>query len=77
MESPPIVNAVSVSPRVIKPVPAAVTVPFTLTALGAVAITPPVKLMVSVLSFPKDRVPVLANVVVQSIVLDAPLIAML
>ena len=77
IDVPPMLTAVPLSPKVITPVPAAVTIPFTVIALGAVATTPPVKLMVSALSLPKAKVPVLAKVVVPAIVLDAPLIAML
>ena len=36
-------TAVLLSPKVITPVPAALTVPFTVTLLGAVAVMPPVK----------------------------------
>ena len=67
---------VSLSPKVITPVPAAVTVPFTVIALGAVATTPPVKLIVSE-PLPKVMVPVLAKVVVPAMVLVLPLIATL
>ena len=76
VEVPPMVKPVLLSPSVITPVPAAVTVPFTLTALGAVATTPPVKLIVSE-PLPKVTVPVLAKVVVPAIVLELPLIATL
>ncbi len=47
MELPPTETPVLPSPSVITPVPAAVTLPFTLTTEGAVATTPPVKLIVS------------------------------
>ncbi len=50
-------------------VPAAETVPFTVTLLGAVATTPPVKAIVSP-PLPKVTVPVLAKVVVPAIVFD-------
>ena len=76
VDVPPIVTAVLLSPRVITPVPAAVTVPFRVIALGAVAVTPPVKLMVS-LPLPRAKVPVLANVVAPAIVLVVPLMATL
>ena len=51
-------------------------VPPKVTALGAVAITPPVKLIVSE-PLPKANVPVLAKVVVPAIVLVVPLMATL
>ena len=76
VETPSIVTAVLLSPRVMTPVPAAVTVPFTVIALGAVATTPPVKLIVSE-PLPKETAPVLANVVVPAMVLLEPLIATL
>ena len=67
---------VSASPKVMTPVPAAVTVPFTVIALGAVATTPPVKLMVSE-PLPNVTVPVLAKVVAPAIVFELPLMATL
>ena len=76
VEAPPMVTPVLLSPKVMTPVPAAVTVPFTVTALGAVATTPPVKLIVSP-PLPKVTVPVLLKVVVPAIVLELPLIATL
>ncbi len=76
VDVPPIVTAVLLSPRVMTPVPAAVTVPFTVIALGAVAVTPPVKLMVSE-PLPNAKVPVFAKVVAPAMVLVVPLIATL
>ena len=76
VEAPPIVTAVLLSPKVITPVPAAVTVPFTVIALGAVATTPPVKFIVSE-PLPKVTVPVLPKVVIPAIVLLLPLMATL
>ena len=63
-------------PKLITPVPAAVTVPLTVTPLGAVATTPPVKADVS-LPLPKVTVPVLENVVAPAIVLELPFSATL
>ncbi len=76
VDVPPMVRPVLLSPKVITPVPAAVTVPFTVMALGAVATTPPVKLMVSE-PLPKVTVPVFAKVVVPAMVFELPLIATL
>ena len=64
------------SPNVIRPVPAADTVPLIVTLLGAVATTPPVKAVVSP-PLPKVTVPVLAKVVVPAIEFVPPLIATL
>ena len=50
-----------VVPKLITPVPAAVNVPFTVTRLGAIAVTPPVKANVPVLA-PNANVPVLLKV---------------
>ena len=55
----------------ITPIPAALTVPFTFTTLGAVAITPPVKLNTS-LPLPKVTLPVFLKVVMPAIVLALP-----
>ena len=60
------------SPKVITPVPAAVTVPFKLMLLGAIATTPPVNAVAS-LPFPRVTVPVLEKVVAPAIVLLDPL----
>ena len=76
VDVPPIVTAVLLSPKVITPVPAAVTVPFTVIALGAVATTPPVKLIVSE-PLPRAKVPVFAKVVAPAMVLVVPLMATL
>ena len=76
VDVPPIVRPVPLSPKVITPVPAAVTVPFTLTALGAVATTPPVKAKVPPLA-PKANVPVLLKVTALVIVPDDALSARL
>ena len=57
-------------------VPAADTVPFTVTLLGAVAITPPVKAIVSP-PLPKAKVPVFAKVVVPAMLFVPALIATL
>jgi len=76
VEVPPIVTAVLLSPKVITPVPAALTVPFTVMALGAVAVTPPVNAVVSP-PLPKVTVPVLAKVVAPAMLLLEPLIATL
>ena len=72
VELPPTLIPVLLSPNVMTPTPAAVTMPFKLIALGAVAITPPVKLIVSP-SLPKVTVPVFEKVVAPAIVFDAPL----
>ena len=72
VELPPTLIPVSLSPKVMTPVPAAVTIPLRLILLGAVAVTPPVKAMVS-LPFPKVSVPVLEKVTALVIVFDAPL----
>ena len=77
VEVPPIVaelatvTPVSLSPKVITPVPAAVMVPLTVIALGAVAVKPPLKANVPPL-VPKVTVPVLLIVTVLVIV---PLLA--
>ncbi len=73
VDVPPIVSAVLLSPKVITPVPAALTLPLTVMALGAVATTPPVNAIVS-LPLPRVTVPVLAKVVVPAIELELPLI---
>ena len=73
VEFPPTATPVFASPKVITPVPAALTVPFRLIALGAVATTPPVKATVSPPS-PKVSVPLLLNVVVPAIVFVPPVI---
>ena len=70
------VSAVLLSPKVMTPVPAALTVPLTVMALGAVAVTPPVKAVVS-LPLPKVTVPVLAKVVAPAMLLLEPLSATL
>ena len=69
MESP--VTVTAVVPKLMTPAPAAVTVPFTIFELGDVAVTPPVKLIVSLPS-PSVRVPVLLKVTAFVIVLIAP-----
>ena len=72
VELPPTLTPVSESPKVITPDPAAVTVPFKLILLGAVATTPPVNAVASP-PFPRVTVPVLENVVIPAIELLAPL----
>jgi hypothetical protein len=62
---PPTVT--EVVPRLITPVPAAVMVPLSVFEEGAVAATPPVKLIVSP-PFPKVSVPVLLKVVAPAMV---------
>ena len=66
------VSAVLLSPKVMTPVPAALTVPLTVMALGAVAVTPPVNAVVSP-PLPKVTVPVLAKVVAPAMLLLEPL----
>ena len=76
VESPVTETPVLLSPNVMTAVPAADTVPFTVTLLGAVAITPPVKAIVSP-PLPKAKVPVFAKVVVPAMLFVPPLIATL
>ena len=79
VEAPPIdvlELTVTGAPRLITPVPAALTVPPKLIRLGAVAVTPPVNAVVSP-PLPKVTVPVLAKVVAPAMLLLEPLIARL
>ena len=62
----------TIAPKLMTPEPAAVIVPLIVLLLGAVAVTPAVKLIVS-LPLPKVTDPVLENVVAPAIVFDAPL----
>jgi hypothetical protein len=76
VEVPPTVElpdtVTPVVPKLMTPVPAAVIVPLIVLLLGAVAVTPAVKLIVS-LPLPKVTDPVFKNVVAPAIVFDAPL----
>ena len=71
MEEPATETPVSASPKVMTPVPEAFTVPETVMDDGAVAMTPPVKVVTSEPS-PNVRVPVLPNVVVPAMELVPP-----
>ncbi len=62
--------AVSESPRVIIPMPAAVTVPMRLIAEGLVAMMPPVKLKTSEPALPKVSEPLLPKVVSPAMVAE-------
>ena len=61
-------------PRLITPVPLAAIVPAIDLLLGAVAITPPVNVVLSVAESPNVTVPVLANVVTPAILFVLPVI---
>ncbi len=79
VEAPPIdvlELTVTGAPRLITPLPAALTVPPKLIRLGAVAVIPPVNAVVSP-PLPKVTVPVLAKVVAPAMLLLEPLIATL
>ena len=58
-------------PKLMTPVPAAVIVPLIVLLLGAVAVTPPVKLIVS-LPLPNVTLPVLEKVVAPAMVFEVP-----
>ena len=68
--------AVSESPRVIIPMPAAVIVPMRLIAEGLVAMTPPVKLKTSEPAFPKVSEPLLPKVVSPAMLLSSSISAL-
>ena len=74
VDAPPIVDVpvIETVPKLITPVPAALTVPLIVLVLGAVAVTPPVNSIVS-LPYPKITIPVLEKVVAPAIVLLDPL----
>ena len=76
VEVPPTVElpdtVTPVVPKLMTPEPAAVIVPLIVLLLGAVAVTPAVKLIVS-LPLPKVTDPVFEKVVAPAIVFDAPL----
>ena len=78
VDAPPIVDVpvIETVPKVITPVPAALTVPLIVLELGAVAITPPVNAEEPP-TLTKVTVPVLLNVVAPAIELLAPLNATL
>ena len=74
VDAPPIVEfpVIETVPKVITPVPAALTIPLIVLELGAVAITPPVNAVVPA----KVRVPVLEKVAA-FVIVPPPLIATL